>query len=1094
MKRFTLTGWLVLAGLTLYSARYAAAQAVAGAAIHGVVTDSSGALMAGANVKAIQANTGQARETVTAADGSYFLPNLPVGPYTLEITAPSFNKNVQTGIVLQVGNDVPVNVSMQLGGVTQEVRVTADTVMVQTEDTSISEVIDQRRIVDLPLNGRQATDLILLSGGASVAPNAGGRFVTSHDFPTSPGVSISGGQENGNNYLLDGGDHNDTHSNINLPFPFPDALQEFSVQSSGVSARYGLHPYAVVNVVTKSGTNQVHASLFEFVRNGDFNARNVFAKAQDTLRRNQFGYTVGLPVIKDKVFFFNGFQATRTRTAPPTTISYVNTNASLGGDFSVLESAACQSSMKPVTLIDPSNNQPFPNNFISPSRFSRAALGLAKLTPVSPDPCGSLTYSIPNPNDENQWVGRADWVQSAKHSLFARYFILDWASPAYYVDNILTTTRAGLQDRIQTLVLGDQYSFSPTVLNSFRATYARFIVNRAAPDKMPNLNDFGANIFQAYPHFVDLSVSSHFSIGGGSNAPATFARNSIQVSDDIDIIRGRHHYVMGVETIAMQMDERNVSLANGEWTFSGQLTNDALADFMVGRPSKLVNGNYFLADLRQRYWGAYFQDEVRLSKNLTVHGGVRWEPSLPQHDLYGRGSHFSIDAFRAGQKSTVYTNAPAGLLFHGDPGIPSAYANGSWLDFAPRVGLAWDPSGTGKQSIRASYGIFFDTPESFTDRDFGQSAPWASSVSLTAPIGGFDDPYRDYPGGNPFPGPYPAPKDSTFVLAGLYVSLPLNLHHMYTQNWNLSYQAQLGGNWLVSATYIGNGARHLRAGFEQNPAIYNPALSALANTNTTNSRRLLNQINPREGAYYATITTMDDGLTTSYNGLRLSAQHRFSHNFTLLSVYTWSHCMQNAETLGNRLSQGSNQYQNVYNRNADTGPCDFDLRHNLVNSLVYETPKIGHNRLVTETLGNWQLGTLLTYHSGFPFTPTSGVDNSLTGVGQDRPNVVGDPYVRNATPLVWINAAAFQLNAPGTFGNAGYNSLIGPGFFGVDANLSHIYHITERHQVQLRFEFFNALNHTNFNTPAGNRNAATFGKIQSAADPRIIQLAAKYSF
>src|SRR5207244_3244377 len=289
------------------------AQAVANAVIHGVVSDASGAVIPGAQVKATQINTGQARATVSATDGSYVLPNLPVGPYTLEVTAPSFNKNVQTDIILQVGNNVQINVTLQLGAVTQELRVSADAAMVQTQDTSVSEVVDQRRIVDLPLNGRQATDLILLSGGASVPPGAAGRFVTSHDFPTSPGVSISGGQENGNNYLLDGGDHNDTHSNINLPFPFPDALQEFSVQTSGVSARYGLHPYAVINVVSKAATTQLHGSLFEFVRNGNFNARNFFAKAQDSLRRNQFGYTVGVPILKDKLFFFNGFQASRTR-------------------------------------------------------------------------------------------------------------------------------------------------------------------------------------------------------------------------------------------------------------------------------------------------------------------------------------------------------------------------------------------------------------------------------------------------------------------------------------------------------------------------------------------------------------------------------------------------------------------------------------------------------------------------------------------------------------------------------------------------------------------------------------------------------------
>jgi hypothetical protein len=530
-----------------------------------------------------------------------------------------------------------------------------------------------------------------------------------------------------------------------------------------------------------------------------------------------------------------------------------------------------------------------------------------------------------------------------------------------------------------------------------------------------------------------------------------------------------------------------VSLANGEWTFSGSLTNDPLADFMVGRPSKLADGNYFQVALRQRYWGAYFEDDFHVSKNLSVHVGMRWEPSLPEHDLAGRGAHFSLDAFRAGQKSTVYVNDPAGLQFYGDPNVPRAYAGGSWLGFAPRVGFAWDPTGTGRQSVRASYGIFFDEPEAYTARDFGQEAPWASSVSLTAPIGGFDNPYQGYPGGNPFPGPYPAPKNSTFVNAGLYVSMPLNLHHMYTQNWNFSYEAQMGTNWLLSATYMGNNSRHLRGAFEQNPAVYLPG-ATVANTQ---ARRMLNLINPVEGAYYSTITTMDDGLTTNYNGLRLSAQHRFANHFTVLAVYTWSHCMQNAETLGNRLSQGSNTYQNPYYRDGDIAACDFDLRHNLVTSLVYETPRL-KNRAANQVVGGWQLGTLFTARSGFHFTPTTGVDNSLTGVGQDRPNVTGDPYLKSG--LTWLDANAFIRNPLGTFGNAGYDSLTGPRYFGVDANVSRVFRVRERAQFQLRFEFFNALNHTNLNNPVSGMNSAAFGKIQSAADPRILQFAGKFSF
>ena len=314
---------------------------MANAQIHGAVTDATGAAIPAAQIKATQIETGQLRTAVSAADGSYSLLNLAVGPYRLEVGSPSFSNYVQTGIILQVGANVTINVGLQVGAVTQEVQVSSNAAMVETQDTSLSEVIDQRRIVDLPLNGRQATDLILLAGGAVVAPSAAGRFITTHDYPTAVGVSVAGGQANSNNYLLDGADHRDTHSNVNLPYPFPDALQEFSVQTGGLSARSGLQAGALVNVVTKSGTNRFHGSLFEFVRNGNFNARNAFAQTQDSLRRNQFGGTGGGPIRKDKIFVFAGYQGTRERTAPPTSISFVPTAATVRGDFSALASAAC---------------------------------------------------------------------------------------------------------------------------------------------------------------------------------------------------------------------------------------------------------------------------------------------------------------------------------------------------------------------------------------------------------------------------------------------------------------------------------------------------------------------------------------------------------------------------------------------------------------------------------------------------------------------------------------------------------------------------------------------------------------------------------
>jgi hypothetical protein len=1089
MKRFAMANGMIAVILAVLNPSTIRAQAVANATIHGAVTDATGAFVPNAQVKATQTETGQVSSTTTARDGSYTLPDLRVGPYRLETGAPAFSTNIRSGIILQVGNNVQIDVVLQVGAVTQNVQVHADAAMVETQETSVSEVIDQQRIVDLPLNGRQATDLILLSGGAAVAPEAAGRFLTTHDYATATAVSVSGGQENGNNYLLDGADHNDSHSNVNLPFPFPDALQEFSVQTSGVSARYGLHPYAVVNAVTKSGTNQFHGELFEFVRNGDMDARNFFAATPDTLRRNQFGGTGGGPIRKDKIFLFNGFQATRERTAPPQSISYVATPAVLNGDFSTLDSAACQSSGKAVTLLNPNGGQPFPGNMIPVSLFSTPALNLLKLIPTSSDPCGKLTYGVPNPDNENQDVFRVDWMQSAKNSFFGRFFVADYANPAYYTNNVLTTSRAGLNERATSVALGDQFS-TGNFVNSFHATYSRLANNRQNPSTMPNPVSLGVNMYDSYPSFINLSVSGKFSVGGGSNAPANFIRNTFQFADDIDLIRGRHHITLGGEVIVMQMDEINIANSNGAFSFNSAVTNDALAAFMLGNINTMQDQQPFQIGLRQKYAGAYAQDDVRLAKGLNLHVGVRWEPSLPEHDDLARGAHFDLSSFLAGQHSSVYTNAPPGLQFYGDPGIPESYAKGSWPDFAPRVGLAWDPSGKGTESLRVSYGIFFDEPETFTGNDFGTEAPWGDVISLTDPPGGFTNPWLGYPGGNPFPQTYPPAHSTAFPAAGQYINFPLNLHHMYFQQWGLSLQRQLAHDWLVTANYTGNKATHLRTSNEENPAVYIPG----ATTANTQQRRLLTMLNPVEGPFYSNVTLADDGVNTNYNSLRLSVQHRFSQNFTVLSVYTWSKCLQDAETYGNRNSIGTTEYQDPYNRDLDYGPCDADLRHSLNASGIFSTPKFA-GRAENQLLGHWQVGALLSLRTGFPITPSTGVDDSRTGVGLDRPNMVGNPYAQfNTNSLFWLNPAAFVANSLGTFGDAGYNSLRAPGSLGLDANVSRSFQIRERLHFDLRFEAFNSLNHTNFSGPSATLSSSTFGKINSSGSPRILQLAAKFRF
>ncbi len=450
-------------------------QATAVVQITGSVADASGGPVAGAKVTATQTSTGFSRETTSGPDGGYVLSSLPIGPYRLEASAAGFKSYAREGIVLQVNTNPTVNVVLEVGALTQSVEVRAAAEMAETQTSGISQVIDQRRVVDLPLNGRQPTQLVLLSGAAVVSPPSD--LASSKNYPSSTTISVAGGQANGTYYLLDGADHNDAFGAINLPVPFPDALQEFSVQTNSIPANYGVRAGGVVNIVTASGSNAFHGDGFEFLRNGATNARNFFASSVDQLKRNQFGGTLGGPILRNKLFFFGGYQGTITHTAPPTTTSFVPTRQALAGDFSTLTSSAC-SSVRAIN--DPANgNKPFTGNQIPVSRFSPQALNLLKYIPVSGDPCGKILYSVPNNSTENQYLGRADWIQSQRHSIFGRYFYAGADNPAVFNDNnALLTTRAGTIDAVQSVVLGDTYSFSPNATNAFHFTWTRERVNR----------------------------------------------------------------------------------------------------------------------------------------------------------------------------------------------------------------------------------------------------------------------------------------------------------------------------------------------------------------------------------------------------------------------------------------------------------------------------------------------------------------------------------------------------------------------------------------------------------------------------------------
>ncbi len=472
------------------------AQAVAIAEISGVITDASGKVVPNAQVIAVETDKQLVRQTTSNDEGRFVLANLPVGPYRLEVKSPGFKDYRQTGISLAVGQSTGINVQLTIGSVSESVEVSANASMVETKDSAIAQVMEQRKIVDLPLNGRNLTQLLTLTGGGTTAP--AGDLTGSKNMGGSNGsgtFSVAGGQANGVSYLLDGGDNNDSFSNVNLPIPFPDAVQEFSVQTNAMQAQFGLHPGGAVNIVTKSGSNTLHGDVFEFLRNYDLNARPKGTAVggqplRDSLKRSQFGGVIGGKIVRDKLFFFAGYQETVQRSNPSATTAHVPTAAALLGNFSVLAGATSAGGCKAsaVALKDPLTNLPFPNNNQIPSSwFDKSAVKLlSTYVPVSNDPCGLAFFGQPANNPDWQVIGRVDYVRSDKHNLYGRYYIYNYTAQTFFDGkNALTTgPNPGNRDRSQTVTIGDTYSFTPTRLNSFHATFDRRADNRGSASNL----------------------------------------------------------------------------------------------------------------------------------------------------------------------------------------------------------------------------------------------------------------------------------------------------------------------------------------------------------------------------------------------------------------------------------------------------------------------------------------------------------------------------------------------------------------------------------------------------------------------------------
>ena len=1157
---------LLVIALVLPSAM-ASAQTVAVAQLSGTVLDDSGAALPGVDVTVTQIDTGMTRSAVSGGRGEYVFPNLPIGPYKLSAKLSGFSNFEQTGIVLAVGDTRSVNVTMKVGGLSETVRVQADAALVETRSVNVGTVVSQEQIVDLPLNGRSVLQLIVLSGSAVENTT----LTDNRQYPNSVAISVAGGTGNSTMYLVDGGYNNDPQNNTGNPMPFPDALQEFKTENGVRNARYGMSTGATVNAVTKSGTNSFHGNVFDFARDHRFNSIRYFEQTKhgglgrdDGLKRNQAGGTFGGPLVRDRLFFFGGTQITNTRIAPLAADQTVPTAAVRTGDFTRIMSAACRGGTA-RTL-----GAPFVGNRVDPSLYNPISLKMMSMLPLpdpalDPDGCGRYVLQIPNDSDEQQYIGRADYQMTTDKRVFARVFYTKYLHAPLFDKNdpnllMLSGNGLGIDARMTTMASGFDWVVSQGFFAATRVTLQHTATQRIQGDGAPTWTSLGVKTFQ-----YTTGGGQDFLAGGtagwsGSGFTGRFYVLTPSVAQDFDWIKGSHSYSFGGVWTRPHSDGDGTFQSNGNFGFTGLFTSGTtntngglpLADFVLGLPATFRQGGSQINNQTINAIGLYGGDVWRMNRNLTLNYGIRWEPYFAAKDANGFNTAFSRENFDRGIHSVVYPNAPAGLLFNGDPNFPTNGSNNRnrLAQFAPRAGIVWDPKGNNEQTIRAGIGHYYDSPRLWAYAHHMLNPPFGNTVNAIAATAcgipnrngcavNFADPWVTTPGGDPLVAiNYPRQgegvtlpqKNVTFPQQGVYVSMPVPLTPMQVTQWNLSYQRQFMAHMMADVTYMGNQSTHIWSGYEENPVIYVPgncqagqygltAPGPCSNTTTVNrqARSLLTLLNPAEGKYYQAngVAQLYDQARGWYQGVRFGLTRRLADGWSVSSNYTLSKCTNEGEPAG------AGDIGNAYpvpiaditsshpqpDASTNKGPCVADRRHNFNLSAVLISPGLGSGFVRTLTK-NWQTGIIWQARSGSPITPTTTGDAALTNLPQ-RPILVAgvDPYLPadqrawattgSQQSLAWYNLDAFALNSPGVWGNTPKGYLIGPAFWNVDASFSRNLNLSAGKRIELRVEAFNLFNHSNWANPTVQigSTSLTNGRVtNTTGDPRIMQFAVTYGF
>lgn len=1077
---------------SLFSAMLAAQDTRA--VLEGQVADPSGAIVVAASVVATNRHTGFTRSQSTGPAGGFSLA-LPAGDYDLSVSAPRMAPFLREAISLNVSRSVRIDVQLQLAGHSSTVNVTAAADQLDIGSNAIGNVVTGRELVDLPLNGRNFTQLGLLQPG--VAPMTAGLAEAGGSLRAGQAYAVNGQRPEANNYLLDGVSNlNRVDGGFALKTPV-DAIHEFRILALAAPPEYGGTGGATTTVVTRSGGNAVHGAIYEFLRNDALDARNFFASDVEPLKQNQFGATLGGPLRPNKDFLFGYYEGFRNRQGV-TRNATVPSDRQRQGDFSELRDPQTG---QPVPLINYFTGEPFPNNRIPIQAISPMSARIMDFYPRANAGPNLFLTTQKVKNHANQGGLRFDHVFGHRDQLALHYNRSAAANvdplsvsgadvPGFPVAEDLNTTQ---------VTLSETHLFSGSAINTFRAGFFRNVfftnspVNRASPRELGFNYDTSLDAAQGPPFFI---VSGYASVGNPITGPRDTTQNTYEIYDSFALVRGRHSLKFGGSLRRNQINLMQGIASNGFFVFAPFPVSDSFASFLFGFPVVFFQGGGDMnRGLRNVDFSVYAQDEWRAAPRLTLNYGLRYEVSTPFVDIRDR-----MNSWSPGLQSTVYPDAPKGLLFPGDAGVPRGIAPVYRKGFMPRIGLAWDPDGSGKSSLRAAYGIFYD---SFTNGVGGplqaplSALPWTQARQLSAPIN-YTDPWG---GRNPFqPGSFPQP---TTVL-----TIENGMRPPYSQNWNFALQRALGA-YLVDARYIGNKGTRLPRMIEANPAVYRPGATA----NDADRRRI--HANCRGQAApcdFASVGLITNQTNSTYHAAQAALSRRFSRGLAFLASYTFSKTLDyvssfNVAGSAPRLVGGENDLaQDPFNLRAEHGPSLFDARHRFVFSGSYEIPAPASAApFLRGVFGGWQLNAIANLAAGTPFTvydsanvAMQGSAPEITGFYSSRPDAVVDPNSGPRGADQWMSRAAFRRLDPqaeaGRFGNAGRGAVRGPGIANLDVSFLKTIGLTERVRFQFRAEAFNLANHANFGLPENDIASPNFGRILSAGAPRLFQFGLKLLF